>query len=51
MVEQLWPRRINRWNYVGGDWLRWSYGGDAASLELCFGKAEQEGGSESERVE
>ena len=51
MAEQLWLRQIDRWSYVGGDRLRWSYGGDAASLELRFGKAEREGGSESGRVE
>ena len=22
MAEQLWPRRIDRWSYVGGDRLR-----------------------------
>ena len=51
MVEQLWLRRIDQWSYIGGDWLRRSCGGDAASSELCFGKAEREGGSESGRVE
>ena len=51
MEEQLWPKRIDQWSYVGGDRLWWSYGGDAASLELRFGKAEREGGSESGRVE
>ena len=47
MAEQLWSRRIDRWSYIGGDQLQRSYGGDAVSSELCFGKAEREGGSES----
>ena len=51
MAKQLWPRRIDRLGYIGGDQLRWSYGGDTVSLELCFGKAEREGGSESGQVE
>ena len=51
MAEQLWPRRIDRWSYVDGERLRRSCGGDTASSELCFGKAEREGGSESGQVE
>ena len=47
MEEQLWPRQIDRWIYVSGIQLWWSYGGDVASSELCFGKVEREGGTES----
>ena len=47
MAEQLWIRQIDRWSYVGGYRLWRSCGGDAVSSELCFGKAEREGVSES----
>ena len=45
MAEQLWPRRIGRQGYVGGERLR------TASSARSFGEAEREGGSESGQVE
>ena len=38
MAEQLWPRQIDRWSYVGGDWLQWIYGSNTASSELLLAR-------------